>query len=321
MAFGSLLIIMGTTLVTMLIAGPAILAFSNPANTGVSVFTQAMDKLLPRPLPGLGTLLGVIVLASAAAASAQGLQNLALGLRYRNYIPVFLGRTDGCGVADQPVWIEVGVASLCYLVFGTRDETYLTLYAAGVFVLLSMTGWAAAKRLARGMRAGVSATQLFGVTGAAIAALLTTSASATIFIERFFEGVWAYFLLIPALYAAFSQVRSRRGEPTALDEDLGRFYTGQYLLPFQRYGRPENETNFDRIAVALDGSSLAETALPLAELIAKTFGSELYLVAFSSSEAADASETGEYMRCLNWQIKQRGVSSKIFDGAALVSSL
>ena len=36
--------------------------------------------------------------------------------------------------------------------FGTREETYLALYAAGVFVLLSMTSWAAARRLVRSLR-------------------------------------------------------------------------------------------------------------------------------------------------------------------------
>ncbi|HUX28662.1 MAG TPA: hypothetical protein VMV39_07730, partial [Terracidiphilus sp.] len=59
MAFQSLLIAMGTTCATMLIVGPAILALANPEDTRVSVFTQAMDKILPQPLPYLGTLVGV----------------------------------------------------------------------------------------------------------------------------------------------------------------------------------------------------------------------------------------------------------------------
>jgi hypothetical protein len=44
-AFGSLLIIMGTTSVTMLIVGPAIFRLSDPSNAHVSVFTQTMDQL------------------------------------------------------------------------------------------------------------------------------------------------------------------------------------------------------------------------------------------------------------------------------------
>ena len=215
-AFGSLVIIMGTTLVTMLFVGPAILQIANPSDTLVSVFTQTMDRLLPPPLPYIGTLVGVIVLASAAAASAQGLQNLALGLRYRNYIPAFLGRRNRHEVADRPVWLEVAVASVCFLIFGTRDETYLTLYAAGVFVLLSMTGWAAVKRLTRSWRESASKQSAGAAVGAAIAALLTTSASLIIFFERFFEGAWAYLLFIPSLYAAFGYVRSRLGSPTPL---------------------------------------------------------------------------------------------------------
>jgi hypothetical protein len=78
-AFGSLIIIMGTTSLTMLIVGPAILAVADPMNHNVSVFTQTMDVLLPPPLPYIGTLIGIAVLLSAAAASAQGIQNLALG--------------------------------------------------------------------------------------------------------------------------------------------------------------------------------------------------------------------------------------------------
>lgn len=31
---------------------------------------------------------------------------------------------------------------VCFVAFGTDEETYLTLYAAGVFILLSITGWA-----------------------------------------------------------------------------------------------------------------------------------------------------------------------------------
>ena len=78
-AFQSLLIIMSTTAVTMLIVGPAIFSLSDPSIADVSVFTQTMDQLLPPPLPYLGSLVGVFVLMSASAASAQGLQNLALG--------------------------------------------------------------------------------------------------------------------------------------------------------------------------------------------------------------------------------------------------
>ena len=237
-AFGSLIIIMGTTLVTMVIVGPAIFKLADSSNPNVSVFTQTMDSLLPFPLPYLGTLVGVIVLASAAAASAQGLQNLALGLRYRNYIPAFLGRKNHFEVADMPVWLEVGVASLCYVIFGTRDETYLTLYAAGVFVLLSMTGWAAVKRLTRYWRKDPSNKLFFAAVGASIAALLTTGASSIIFFERFSEGAWAYLLFIPGLYAAFGYVRSRLGAPAPLEDHLGRFFTGQYLLPLPASRRP-----------------------------------------------------------------------------------
>jgi hypothetical protein len=184
-AFSSLLIIMGTTAVTMLIVGPAILDISDPTNLEVSVFTQTMDVLLPSPLPYLGTIVGIAVLMSASAASAQGLQNLALGLKKRNYIPPNLGQQNQHDVADKPVWLEVTIVSIAFLFFGTSEETYLAIYAAGVFILLSMTGWAVTKRLIRQVREKYSLGKTLLIPGTALAALLTTGATGVIFEERF----------------------------------------------------------------------------------------------------------------------------------------
>jgi hypothetical protein len=203
-AFQSLLIIMGTTTVTMLVVGPAILQLANPVDSDVSVFTQAMDQLLPAPLPYAGTLIGIFVLSSAAAASAQGLQNLALGLHYRHYIPAALGTRNKFDVADKPVWLEVAIVSLCYLLLGTDEEIYLAVYAAGVFILLSMTGWAVAKRLTRNLRSTFSAGHLAGLVAAIIAASLTSAATLIIFIERFREGAWTYLIFVPILYFVFN---------------------------------------------------------------------------------------------------------------------
>ena len=90
-AFLSLMIIVGTTAITMLVVGPVIYSVADPTDLHVSVFTQTMDHLLPNPLPYFGTLVGIAVLMSASAASAQGLQNLALGLKERRYIPPRMG--------------------------------------------------------------------------------------------------------------------------------------------------------------------------------------------------------------------------------------
>jgi hypothetical protein len=196
-AFNSLLIIMGTTAVTMIIVGPAILNMSDPTNEHVSVFTQTMDRLLPEPLPYLGTLVSVAVLMSASAASAQGLQNLALGLSRRRYIPPSLGRRNRFDVADKPVWIEVGIVSICFLLFGTNEETYLAIYAAGVFILLSLAGWAVTKRLVREVREAFRLSTLALIFGAIVASSMTTGATIIIFNERFFDGAWTYLLFIP----------------------------------------------------------------------------------------------------------------------------
>ena len=306
-AFGSLLIVMGTASVTMLIVGPAIMALSNPLDPEVSVFTQTMDALLPAPLAYAGTLVGVLVLMSASAASAQGLQNLALGLTERRYVPAVIGQRNRFGVADKPVWIEVGLVVAIFLLLGTHEETYLAIYAAGVFILLSMTGWAATRRLARQLRGTLSGRKLSLLVGTAVAALLTTGATLIIFYERFFEGAWTYFLFIPLLYLAFSYFRSRLGEPGPVREQLGGieaallggFGFGQALkgpqelvsaepavpppaqvkrLPSRRADWFTRQINFDNILVPLDGSSYAEIALPLAGHIAQYCDSRLTLV-------------------------------------------
>lgn len=176
-SFGSLIIIMGTTSLTMLIVGPAIFALSDVNNESVSVFTQTMDQLLPSWASYAGTMIGIAVLLSACAASAQGLQNLSLGLRQRHYIPADYGQKNRFDVADKPVWLEVAIVVVCFLLFGTHEETYLALYAAGVFILLSMTGWAASKRLLRELRAKFSAVKALSLGGTIIAALLTSGAT------------------------------------------------------------------------------------------------------------------------------------------------
>ncbi len=311
-AFTSLIIIMGTTGLTMLIVGPAILAVADPANADVSVFTQMMDRLLPAPLPFVGTLIGVLVLASAAAASAQGIQNLALGLRYRHYLPAWLGSRNRFDVAAAPVWVEVAMVAGCFIVFGTKEETYLAIYAAGVFVLLSMTGWAVAKRLLRQLRATFLKSTALLLVGTVLAALLTTAATVIIFDERFRDGVWTYFLFLPALYWLFSRFRRQLGAPKELEEHLGRLFTRPFLLPSDRESAPP-PLRIDRILVPLDGSMLAEQALPTAELLAHTTGARLELLSIGPEEgsAGDSEGTGRsaseaYLRRMTELIRRRG---------------
>ena len=283
-AFGSLMIIMGTTAVTMLIVGPIIFQLADPTNTEVSVFTQTMDLLLPAPLPFIGTLVGVAVLLSASAASAQGLQNLFVGLRFRHYVPKFMGKRNAFGVADKPVWLEVGLVILCFIAFGTHEETYLAIYAAGVFILLSMTGWAASKRLLRQLRHTFSAGKTAVLLGTIIASLLTTGATIIIFQERFFEGAWTYLLFLPLLYVVFSYFRKHLGEPTAIEERLGRLIGGRLALAQPQMGRwHEEEKEIRHVLVPLDGSELAEAVLPVATTFSSMFQTPLTLCAVADS--------------------------------------
>lgn len=305
-AFNSLLIIMGTTTATMLIVGPAIYSLADPTNHEVSVFTQTMDILLPDPLPLLGTLIGVLVLMSASAASAQGLQNLALGLKKRRYIPPTLGRLNRFEVADKPVWIEVIIVSVAFMLFGTHEDTYLAIYAAGVFILLSMTGWAVTKRLIRQANEQFNLGHAVLILGTIIASLMTTASTIFIFEERFEEGAWTYFIFIPLLYAFFSYFRSRLGAPSAAMEYLGRLDAAQlagfgfgqvpsqelvtagngeeeFVIswlpePKEKSRWREEQVSINSAAVLLDGSIWAAQAIPYARAVARATGAELFLL-------------------------------------------
>lgn len=347
-AFKSLLIIMGTTAVTMLVVGPAIFELSDPQNLHVSVFTQTMDKLLPPPLPWFGTLVGVAVLMSASAAAAQGVQNLALGLKNRRYIPQSLGQQNQYEVADRPVWLQVVVVCISYLLFGTHEETYLAIYAAGVFILLSMTGWAVTKRLMREVREHFQINKALLIAGTFIAALLTSIATLIIFEERFFEGAWTYFLFVPMLYASFTYFRNRLGEPSPEMDYLGQldaaqlagFGFGQTALvvngagdngeapsvPITWQPAPIEQSNWrnehlkiGKIAVLLDGSSYAAQALPLAEALSKKTDATIYLLSSVKDYTKDLEEQYEetsrvrqlYLEKVAKEIRSRDLNAEI----------
>jgi nucleotide-binding universal stress UspA family protein len=331
-AFGSLLIVMGTASVTMLIVGPAIYQLSDPTHAEVSVFTQAMDGLLPDPLPYLGTLVGIAVLMSASAASSQGLQNLALGLAERNYIPALIGQRNRFDVADKPVWIEVGLTCFFFLLLGTEEETYLAIYAAGVFILLSMTGWAATKRLIRQNREGFALKAMLMIMGTGLAAAMTSGATILIFEERFAEGAWTYFLFIPLLFATFSYFRERLGDPGPVKEQLGEIHgaslggfgfgqalTGrETLVPQPVTVNPlgtdwrtaparvadwcDQRVALGHLLVPLDGSTFAEQALPHAELISRAFDGLLTLVSAIPDNAG-------YLREMAQRLQISGIKS------------
>jgi hypothetical protein len=213
-----------------------------------------------------------------------------------------------------PLWIEVVLVSICFLALGTREETYLALYAAGVFILLSMTGWAAAKRLIRDLRTTHSLNHLPALTGTSLAAFLTSGATVIIFVERFLEGAWIYIILVPILYVLFGHFRSKLGEPRLLEEHLGRFFVGQYLLPFERDKRPENETRFSRIVVPLDGTLFAEHAIAPAEVLARCYHSNVTIVTVKENRKAeqDADEGRKlqaYLDHIVWQLKQSEIQA------------
>lgn len=340
-AFNSLSIIMVSTALTMVIVGPAILALSDPDDQDVSVFTQTMDAVLPHPLALLGTVVGVSVLLSAAAASALGIESLFLGLSLRHYAPAAFGARNRRGVAARPVWSQVGVSVVLFLALGTDEATYLAIYAAGVFVLLSMTGWAAVLRLTRRRRAGVAAAHST-FAAVVLAAVFTSVATVVLFYERFGDGVWLYAVFTPVLALGFTTVRRMRGDPGAGSERMGRLVaargvgaletlamsvapepaeaqaalehlTGRAANPavlplavVYRGDRPPSDPM--RICVPLDGSAHAETALPYVVRLAEILPVELELL--HVREAGEEGPAHDYLALVAGNIAEHVVVTR-----------
>jgi len=203
-AFGSLLMVMFTTIATMLIVGPEIYLISNPTTSEMSVFTQTMDFLLPQPLAYFGSLVSIFVLMSACAASSQGLQNLSSGLASRSYLPEKFTEKNNCDVANKPVWLQVLIVCAGFILIGTKEEIYLGLYAAGVFIIISQSGWAVTRRLIRASQQEKTWQSVVKYLITGFSASLTTLATVIVLIEKFSEGAWLYFIFIPLIYSVFT---------------------------------------------------------------------------------------------------------------------
>jgi nucleotide-binding universal stress UspA family protein len=87
-----------------------------------------------------------------------------------------------------------------------------------------------------------------------------------IFVERFLDGAWAYLVLVPLVYAAFSRYRARLGAPSPTEERLGRLHAEQKSFV------PIALTAWPRAALAvLDGSQASEAAALAGSHVARAF--------------------------------------------------
>lgn len=307
-AFGSLMIVMGTTAITMIIVGPAIHELADPSLLTKSVFTQTMDALLPPWLSYTGTLIGVAVLLSAAAASAQGMQNLFLGLRARHYIPAKWGKRNKSDVPSIPTWIQGSVVVVSFLFIGTREETYLALYAAGVFVLLSMTGWSAVKRFCRYFGQKRNFENGFGISITIFSALCASFAAIIIFEERFMEGAWSYLIMVPGLYFIFNFYRERLGPPSEVGHHLHEVINAS-PLPLE-LEQNQAEHKISKILVPLSGEALPEFAFHLATKIAAKMDASIYPLHISDSKNKKDNDMEKYLE--NFNSKQDKDSNNIY---------
>lgn len=313
-AFGSLLIVMGTTVVTMLIVGPAIFRLADPSVVEKSVFTQTMDALLPAWLSYSGTFIGIIVLLSAAAASMQGMQNLALGLRARHYFPASWGKRNKYDVPSVPALIQTLIVVIAFLVLGTHEETYLSLYAAGVFILLSMTAWSASKRFLNFFRTSSQFKNILGLFISVFSALCASFATFIIFEERFTDGAWSYFVMIPLLYVGFDFFRKRLGPPPgALSHRISAVINSAPI----NLGKSVNETVFKvrKILVPLDGKAFSEFAFHQAVRIATKVAAEIKII-FINESLSEQEDLSTYLTNLSESFASENIqiNNKIYSG-------
>jgi nucleotide-binding universal stress UspA family protein len=176
------------------------------------------------------------------------------------------------------------------------------------------------------------------IAGPAIAALLTTGATLIIFEERFLEGAWAYFTLIPILYLAFTYFRQRIGAPTPEMDYLGQldssllagFGFGQATLqegvaarghsappklgwmpePVLTDHRLNGNVKIRHVVTLLDGSDYAAQALPWTQFICETTGARLTLLSASrqyQSDGIEKIEADNYLCAVAEKIHAAGI--------------
>ena len=213
-----MLLVVVTSAAVLLLLGPAIVAVTRP-DVPVSVFTQAMDALLPGPLPLLGTVIAVAALLVVAAASAQGLQNLALGLHDRRFAPAFLGQRNRADVPDWPVRI-LAIADCVFCPVRRRPRRL----RAGLRGRLHPA--ADPNQLGRGEAFGAAGEggRNDRAAGSRYRArrLVISAAAVAVVIEGFRAGVFIYLVLVPIFYLVFHFTRRTMGSPNPLREELGR---------------------------------------------------------------------------------------------------
>jgi len=175
------------------------------------------------------------------------------------------------------------------------------------------------KRLLRRIRESFTWKRILLIAGTLVAASLTTTATLVIFWERFLEGAWAYFILIPVLYGLFTYFRARYGEPTREMDYLGKlnasllagFGFGQVakvpILPgqpisashFEVTWHPDhdaqsswrqNRVDVHNIIILLDGSENAAKAIPLAQMIAQRLNAKVTLASSVQQQSLKSRE-------------------------------
>jgi nucleotide-binding universal stress UspA family protein len=311
-AFGSMAIVVVTGLGMLLFFGPAVLTLADPTQPA-SAMTQAMQQLLPAPLAWLGSAVAIVALLSVAAASAQAVQNLSLGLRTRRFAPAFLAQRNRADVPDRPVHIILALTTALFLLLGAQEEYYLPLVVAGSLLLLMVVSWAAWRRARREARIRQGMRTRLLPLALLVAALFVSVVGVVVFIDGFLRGAWIYLLAAPVIYALLHFTRRKMGAPNPLQEELGRREVSmrglarpitnrngvRARLPSSEMapaddakdrgvaGRWQGEpVAIRQVAVALDGSDFAQRSLPAAAAISRLFDATLALISVLPSRGA-----------------------------------
>ncbi|MEZ4769123.1 MAG: universal stress protein [Caldilineales bacterium] len=297
----SLLMVAATSLVFLLLAGPAIVAQIDPADAS-SVIYQGIVGLLPGAVGIAAVAVGVLALLVVTASAMLAMQSLVLGLRDRRYAPAFLGQRNRSNVANRPVRILAALAVGCFLLVGSQPGIYLPVYVVGTLLLLAIASAGVVRRSLQrdGDRRHIGPQSLLAILAAAVVFLAT----AAVLLTGLRNGAWLYLVIVPVLFFVFRTTRRKMGSPNPLQEELGRKEQAMHnlglppsgdglraripspsLLPADEAsarGRAPRWTGdaatIHQVAVALDGSAFSEAALPVAARIAHMFDATMVLM-------------------------------------------
>jgi amino acid transporter len=199
-------------LLAVMLAGIAVLCraytigATPPGQAGYqSVLSQLVAAVVGRGVLYYVTIGSVLsVLALSANTGFADFPRLCRVIAQDGFLPSGFAHRGRRLVYSQGILVLAALSAGLLIVFGGITDHLIPLFAVGAFLAftLSQAGMVAHWRRVGGAHAGKS--MAINAAGAACTAVTL----AVVLVSKFFEGAWVMILLIPALLALFSSVRS-----------------------------------------------------------------------------------------------------------------